>query len=83
MLGTTVIIPSVLVPQMGGGNEEKAQGNPDALLRHRHKHLTANVIRVFTPVMMGGSYTFAMPTISIILAERYDSVADPREELKD
>jgi hypothetical protein len=31
--------------------------------------------------MMGGSYTFAMPTISIILAERYDSVADPREVL--
>uniref|UniRef100_A0A0E0EBJ3 Uncharacterized protein n=1 Tax=Oryza meridionalis TaxID=40149 RepID=A0A0E0EBJ3_9ORYZ len=24
MLGTTVIIPTALVPQMGGGNEEKA-----------------------------------------------------------
>ncbi|XP_038988107.1 nucleobase-ascorbate transporter 6-like [Phoenix dactylifera] len=25
MLGTTVIIPTALVPQMGGGNDEKAQ----------------------------------------------------------
>lgn len=31
------------------------------------------------PVVMGGSYTFVAPTISIILAGRYNNEADPRE----
>lgn len=31
------------------------------------------------PVVMGGSYTFVAPTISIILAGRYSNEADPRE----
>ena len=33
------------------------------------------------PVVMGGSYTFVAPTISIILAGRYNDVADPHEVL--
>ena len=31
------------------------------------------------PVVMGGSYIFVAPTISIILAGRYSNEADPRE----
>ena len=31
------------------------------------------------PAVIGGSYTFVMPTISIILAGRYSGIADPHE----
>jgi xanthine/uracil permease len=31
------------------------------------------------PAVMGGSYTFVAPTISIILAGRYSGIADPHE----
>lgn len=31
------------------------------------------------PAVIGGSYTFVMPTISIILAGRYSDIVDPRE----
>lgn len=31
------------------------------------------------PAVIGGSYTFVMPTISIILAGRYSDIIDPHE----
>lgn len=31
------------------------------------------------PAVMGGSYTFVVPTISIILAGRYSDIVDPHE----
>ena len=31
------------------------------------------------PAVMGASYTFVAPTISIILAGRYSGIADPHE----
>ena len=31
------------------------------------------------PAVIGGSYTFVAPTISIILAGRYNGIADPHE----
>ena len=31
------------------------------------------------PAVVGGSYTFVVPTISIILAGRYSDIVDPRE----
>ncbi|MCL7023058.1 hypothetical protein MKW94_009488 [Papaver nudicaule] len=34
------------------------------------------------PAVIGGSYTFVMPTISIILAGRYSDIVDPREKFE-
>lgn len=31
------------------------------------------------PIVIGGSYTFVLPTISIILAGRYSDIVDPHE----
>lgn len=31
------------------------------------------------PAVIGGSYTFVVPTISIILAGRYNDIVDPHE----
>ena len=33
------------------------------------------------PAVIGGSYTFVAPTISIILARRYSDIVDPHEVL--
>ncbi|RLM85301.1 nucleobase-ascorbate transporter 6-like [Panicum miliaceum] len=70
MLGTTVIIPSALVPQMGGGNEEKARVVQTILFVAGINTLLQTFFGTRLPVVMGGSYIFVAPTISIILAGR-------------
>ncbi|KAG6425259.1 hypothetical protein SASPL_115686 [Salvia splendens] len=72
MLGTTVIIPSVLVPQMGGGNEEKAKVIQTLLFVAGLNTLLQTWFGTRLPVVIGGSYTFVAPTISIILSGRWD-----------
>ncbi|KAL5205330.1 hypothetical protein ABZP36_033539 [Zizania latifolia] len=80
MLGTTVIIPSALVPQMGGGNDEKARVIQTLLLVAGINTLFQTFFGSRLPVVMGGSFTFVAPTISIILAGRYNNEADPHEK---
>jgi len=80
MLGTTVIIPSALVPQMGGRNEEKARVVQTILFVAGINTLLQTFFGTRLPVVMGGSYIFVAPTISIILAGRYSNEADPREK---
>jgi len=79
MLGTTVIIPSALVPQMGGGNEEKARVVQTILFVAGINTLFQTLFGTRLPVVMGGSYVFVGPTISIVLAGRYSNEADPHE----
>ncbi|KAK6123398.1 hypothetical protein DH2020_042856 [Rehmannia glutinosa] len=76
MLGTTVIIPTALVPQMGGGNEEKAQVIQTLLFVAGLNTLLQSWFGTRLPVVIGGSYTFVAPTISIILSGRW-SDPDP------
>ncbi|GFQ03523.1 nucleobase-ascorbate transporter 6 [Phtheirospermum japonicum] len=76
MLGTTVIIPSSLVPQMGGGNEEKAKVIQTLLFVAGLNTLLQSWFGTRLPVVIGGSYTFVAPTISIILSGRW-SDPDP------
>ncbi|KAL5684249.1 hypothetical protein ACJX0J_010634 [Zea mays] len=80
MLGTTVIIPTALVPQMGGGNEEKARVVQTLLFVAGINTLIQSFLGTRLPAVMGGSYTFVAPTISIILAGRYSGIADPHEK---
>uniref|UniRef100_A0A0D3FQT4 Nucleobase-ascorbate transporter 6 n=1 Tax=Oryza barthii TaxID=65489 RepID=A0A0D3FQT4_9ORYZ len=80
MLGTTVIIPTALVPQMGGGNEEKARVIQTLLFVAGINTLIQSFLGTRLPAVIGGSYTFVAPTISIILAGRYNGIADPHEK---
>ncbi|KAK6123356.1 hypothetical protein DH2020_042894 [Rehmannia glutinosa] len=57
MLGTTVIIPTALVPQMGGGNEEKAQVIQTLLFVAGLNTLLQSWFGTRLPVVIGGSYT--------------------------
>ncbi|XP_059645340.1 nucleobase-ascorbate transporter 6 [Cornus florida] len=81
MLGTTVIIPTALVPQMGGGNEEKAKVIQTLLFVAGLNTLQQTIFGTRLPAVIGGSYTFVAPTISIILSGRF-SDADPIERFK-
>ncbi|TVU44343.1 hypothetical protein EJB05_03779, partial [Eragrostis curvula] len=110
MLGTTVIIPTALVPQMGGGNvrslspsllcclpllcrsltgklapfsdwqEEKARVIQTLLFVAGINTLLQSFLGTRLPAVIGGSYTFVAPTISIVLAGRYSGIADPHEK---
>ncbi|OWM65377.1 hypothetical protein CDL15_Pgr008967 [Punica granatum] len=83
MLGTSVIIPTALVPQMGGRNEEKAQVIQTLLFVAGINTLNQTVFGTRLPAVMGASYTFVPTTISIILAGRFsDNAADPVDRFK-
>ncbi|CAN6274436.1 unnamed protein product [Urochloa humidicola] len=77
MLGTTVIIPTALVPQMGGNNEDKAVVIQTLLFVAGINTLLQSFFGTRLPAVIGGSYTFVMPTISIILAGRYANEPNP------
>lgn len=77
MLGTTVIIPTALVPQMGGRNEEKAKVIQTLLFVAGINTLLQTLFGTRLPVVIGGSYTFVPTTISIILSGRFSDTADP------
>ncbi|XP_058193663.1 nucleobase-ascorbate transporter 6 [Rhododendron vialii] len=81
MLGTTVIIPTALVPQMGGGNEEKAKVIQTLLFVAGLNTLLQTTFGTRLPAVMGGSYTFVAATISIILSGRFND-QDPIERFK-
>ncbi|PHU00704.1 Nucleobase-ascorbate transporter 8 [Capsicum chinense] len=81
MLGTTVIIPTALVPQMGGGNEEKAKVIQTLLFVSGLNTLLQTSFGTRLPAVIGGSYTFVAPTISIILSGRWED-PDPVSRFK-
>ncbi|XP_058115462.1 nucleobase-ascorbate transporter 6-like [Magnolia sinica] len=82
MLGTTVIIPTALVPQMGGGNGEKVRVIQTLLFVAGLNTLFQSLFGTRLPAVIGGSYTFVAPTISIILAGRYSNESNPVEKFK-
>ncbi|BFG32610.1 hypothetical protein CerSpe_188840 [Prunus speciosa] len=82
MLGTSVLIPSALVPQMGGGNEEKAKVIQTLLFVAGLNTLQQTLFGTRLPAVIGGSYTFVPTTISIILAGRFSDSDDPIDKFK-
>ncbi|GAB2240721.1 hypothetical protein Droror1_Dr00021239 [Drosera rotundifolia] len=82
MLGTSVLIPTALVPQMGGGNAEKADVIQTLLFVAGLNTLLQTTFGTRLPAVMGGSFTFVAPTISIILAGRFTNAPDPITKFK-
>ncbi|KAL7192016.1 hypothetical protein ACSBR2_023970 [Camellia fascicularis] len=82
MLGTTVIIPTALVPQMGGGNEEKAKVIQTLLFVAGLNTILQTTFGTRLPAVIGGSYTFVAATISIILSGRFNNESDPTAKFK-
>ncbi|XP_031285147.1 nucleobase-ascorbate transporter 4-like [Pistacia vera] len=82
MLGTTVLIPTILVPLMGGGNREKAEVINTLLFVAGLNTLTQTLFGTRLPVVMGGSYAFIIPTVSIAISNRFNMYIDPHQRFK-
>ncbi|XWS52735.1 hypothetical protein CRYUN_Cryun11dG0096400 [Craigia yunnanensis] len=78
-LGITVLIPSIIVPQMGGGNAEKAAVMQNLLFVSELSTLFQSLLGTRLPTVVVGSYAYLIPVTSIIQASRYNSYSDPYE----
>ncbi|XWS52736.1 hypothetical protein CRYUN_Cryun11dG0097500 [Craigia yunnanensis] len=81
-LGITVLIPSIIVPQMGGGNAEKAAVMQNLLFVSELSTLFQSLLGTRLPTVVVGSYAYLIPVTSIIQASRYNSYSDPYELAK-
>ncbi|ONK59818.1 uncharacterized protein A4U43_C08F11130 [Asparagus officinalis] len=82
MLGMVVIVPLLLVPQMGGGLEEKARVIQTMLFVAGINTFLQSYFGSRLPVVIGGSFTYILPTVSIILSQRYAYIIDPYERFE-
>ncbi|KAJ1294072.1 hypothetical protein BS78_01G118300 [Paspalum vaginatum] len=79
MLGTTVLIATIIVPLMGGGPAEKAIVIQTILFLAGINTLLQVYLGTRLPAVMGGSYTYIYPAVAIILSPRYALFIDPLE----
>ncbi|KAG8368492.1 hypothetical protein BUALT_Bualt15G0051300 [Buddleja alternifolia] len=77
MLGTTVIIPTIIVPYMGGGNVEKAQLVQTLLFVSGLNTLLQTWFGSRLPVVIGGSFRFLIPTLYVAFGQRYYVYLNP------
>uniref|UniRef100_A0A7N0T603 Uncharacterized protein n=1 Tax=Kalanchoe fedtschenkoi TaxID=63787 RepID=A0A7N0T603_KALFE len=81
-LGTTVMIPSLLVPQMGGGKHHKAWVIQASLLISGINTLLQASFGSRLPAVVVGSHAYILPVTAIINARRYRAIADPTERFE-
>ncbi|CAH1418603.1 unnamed protein product [Lactuca virosa] len=78
-LGTTVLISTMTVSQMGGDNAEKARVIQTLLFLSGFNTLTQTIFGTRLPSIVGGSHAFLVPVISIIHAKRYRMYQEPHQ----
>ncbi|XP_050875404.1 putative nucleobase-ascorbate transporter 10 [Lathyrus oleraceus] len=78
-LGMTVLIPTIVVPQMGGTNVEKAKMIQNMLFVSGLSTFLQSLFGTRLPTVVGGSYTYMIPVMSVVQARRYSSYSDPYE----
>ncbi|XP_031480782.1 nucleobase-ascorbate transporter 1-like isoform X1 [Nymphaea colorata] len=79
MLGTTVMIPSLLVPMMGGNNDDKARVIQTLLFVAGLNTLLQALFGTRLPAVVGGSRAFIIPILSIISDSSLQQISDPHE----
>ncbi|EYU37564.1 hypothetical protein ABFS82_02G045400 [Erythranthe guttata] len=77
MLGTSVIIPTIIVPYMGGGNVEKAQVVQTLLFVSGVNTLLQTWFGTRLPVVVGGSFRFITPSLYVAFSQRYYIYLNP------
>ncbi|XP_023644775.1 nucleobase-ascorbate transporter 8 isoform X2 [Capsella rubella] len=82
MLGTTVLIPTMLVSKIDGTNEDKVKMIQTLLFVSGLNTLFQSFFGTRLPAVISASYTYVPTTMSIILAARYDDFTDPQEKFK-
>ncbi|KAK2426930.1 nucleobase-ascorbate transporter [Trifolium repens] len=78
-LGITVLIPTIIVPQMGGGDAEKTNVIQTLLFVSGLSTFLQSLFGTRLPIVVVGSYSYIIPIISIVQARRYNSYTDPLE----
>ncbi|KAJ7520005.1 hypothetical protein O6H91_20G063100 [Diphasiastrum complanatum] len=78
-LGITVLIPTMLVYQMGGDNRDKVRVIQTLLFVNGLNTLFQTSFGSRLPVVMGGSFAFLIPTVSIINSSKLQAIYDDRE----
>ncbi|KAL8231890.1 hypothetical protein R6Q57_001668 [Mikania cordata] len=78
-MGTTVLIPTMTVSQMGGDNAEKARVIQTLLFLSGFNTLIQSMFGTRLPSVVVGSHAFLIPIFSIIHAKRYDTFHEPHE----
>ncbi|GAB4852362.1 hypothetical protein Ancab_016554 [Ancistrocladus abbreviatus] len=83
-VGMIVLVSTIIVPQMGGGSFEKAVVIQNMLFASGLNTLFQSLFGTRLPAVIGGSYTFIIPTTSIVLAKRYttDFTQEPYERFE-
>ncbi|WJX14880.1 N alpha-acetyl-transferase [Trifolium repens] len=82
MLGSIVIISTILVPLMGGGNVEKAQMIQTMLFVAGIKTLLQTLVGTRLPVVIGPSFAFLIPAISVAFSTRMSTFLNPNQRFK-
>ncbi|CAL5064945.1 unnamed protein product [Urochloa decumbens] len=75
-LGTAVMIPTMLVPLMGGNDHDKAKVVQTLLFVTGIKTLLQTLFGTRLPTIMGGSYAYVVPVLSIIRDPSIAQIAD-------
>ncbi|RLM85122.1 nucleobase-ascorbate transporter 2-like [Panicum miliaceum] len=75
-LGTAVMIPTMLVPLMGGNDHDKAKVVQTLLFVTGIKTLLQTLFGTRLPTIMGGSYAYVVPILSIIHDPSLAQIAD-------
>ncbi|KAK4284467.1 hypothetical protein QN277_001296 [Acacia crassicarpa] len=82
MLGTIVLISSVLAPLMGGGNVEKAEMIQTLLFASFINTLLQTLFGTRLPVVVGASYAYIIPAISTAFSRNLSIYVDPHQRFK-
>ncbi|CAA7409778.1 unnamed protein product [Spirodela intermedia] len=79
MLGTTVMIPSMLVPMMGGTDGDKARVIQTLLFVSGINTLLQALFGTRLPTVVGGSFSYVIPILHIIRDSSLLRISDPHE----
>ncbi|KAM0864590.1 hypothetical protein ACQ4PT_043819 [Festuca glaucescens] len=75
-LGTAVMIPTMLVPLMGGNDRDKAKVVQTLLFVTGINTLLQTLFGTRLPTVIGGSYAYVVPVLSIIHDRSLTQIAD-------
>ncbi|KAK4492168.1 hypothetical protein RD792_002966 [Penstemon davidsonii] len=78
-LGSIVLIPSMLIPQMGGSDREKAKVIQTLLFVSGLNTLFHSFFGTRLPSVIGGSYAFLIPATAIIHSRRHTMILSSEE----
>ncbi|XP_058070834.1 nucleobase-ascorbate transporter 1 isoform X3 [Magnolia sinica] len=79
MLGTSVMIPSMLVPAMGGTNGDKIRVIQTLLFVSGINTLLQALFGTRLPTVVGGSFAYVIPIIYIINDSSLQQIPEPHE----